>query len=177
MSIWKKILGKTKKEEPKETSETSEEETIEEVETEEDKPLAEYHETLHTGKSTSKKSSSSTTKQSIWRNVDSIEENIDKLHISKAEKPVSNLEKKVDTLISKTKTKHKKTPNVVYVLSNPQPGEVRGDWAVKNEGNIISHHKTKENAIDAARKIAREKDATVMVQNTDGTFSEGFKPK
>jgi hypothetical protein len=71
----------------------------------------------------------------------------------------------------------KKPANVVYVVSNPQPGERRGDWAVRTHGKIYSHHKTKENAIKAARKIAIKKKATVLVQNTDGTFSDGFKPR
>jgi len=71
----------------------------------------------------------------------------------------------------------KKPSNVIYVVSKPQPGEVRGDWAVRSHGKIYSHHKTKLTAIRAARKIARQKDATVMVQNIDGTFSMGFHPK
>jgi hypothetical protein len=71
----------------------------------------------------------------------------------------------------------KKSSNVIYVVSKPQPGQVRGDWAVRSHGKIFSHHRTKDNAIKAARKIAREREATVMVQNTNGKFSVGFKPK
>jgi hypothetical protein len=71
----------------------------------------------------------------------------------------------------------KKPSNVIYVVSKPQPGQVKGDWAVRSHGKIYSHHRKKENAIKQARKIAKERDATVMVQNTDGTFSMGFKPK
>ena len=71
----------------------------------------------------------------------------------------------------------KKPSNVIYVVSKPQPGEVRGDWAVRSHGKIYSHHKTQENAIKAARKIAKQKNATVMIQATDGKFREGFKPK
>lgn len=74
-------------------------------------------------------------------------------------------------------TSSRKPANVIYVVSKPQPGEVRGDWAVRSHGKIYSHHKTKETALRAARKIARKKDATVMVQNIDGTFSRGFKPR
>jgi len=77
----------------------------------------------------------------------------------------------------KKMSEKKKPSNVIYVVSKPQPGQVRGDWAVRSHGKIFSHHRTKENAIKAARKIARQRNATVMVQNTDGTFSEGFKPR
>ena len=86
---------------------------------------------------------------------------------------------KKTTVAEKSKEKEikKKPSNVIYVVSKPQPGEVRGDWAVRSHGKIFSHHKTKENAIKAARKVARKRKATVLVQNTDGTFSDGFKPK
>ena len=73
--------------------------------------------------------------------------------------------------------KERRPSNVIYVVNKPQPGQVRGDWAVRGHGKIYSHHRTKINAVRAARKIARGKDATVMVQRTDGTFSMGFKPK
>ena len=85
------------------------------------------------------------------------------------------------TTVKKTEVKKmsekKKPSNVIYVVSKPQPGQVKGDWAVRSHGKIFSHHRTKENAIKAARKIAKQRNATVMVQNTDGTFSEGFKPR
>jgi len=74
-------------------------------------------------------------------------------------------------------SKAKKAANVIYVVSKPQPGEVRGDWAVRSHGKIYSHHKTKRTAIREARKIAKQRDATVMIQKTDGTFSMGFHPK
>jgi hypothetical protein len=93
-------------------------------------------------------------------------------------------EKQRKTVVEKTiriedeKDKSDRKPsNVIYVVNKPQPGQVRGDWAVRGHGKIYSHHRTKINAIRAARKIARERDATVMVQRTDGTFSMGFKPK
>ncbi|HDD57432.1 MAG TPA: DUF2188 domain-containing protein [Thermoplasmatales archaeon] len=77
----------------------------------------------------------------------------------------------------KMETKDRKPSNVIYVVSKPQPGQVRGDWAVRSHGKIFSHHRTKLAAIKAARRIAKEREATVMVQNTDGTFSMGFKPR
>ena len=84
------------------------------------------------------------------------------------------------TVISKeakeSETK-RKAANVIYVVSKPQPGQVKGDWAVRSHGKIYSHHRTKVNAIKAAREIAKKKDATVLIQNTDGTFSDGFKPR
>jgi len=86
------------------------------------------------------------------------------------------ISKKIE-ITSSTATESKKLANVIYVVSNPQPGQIRGDWAVRSHGKIYSYHRTKINAINNARKIARSRDSTVMVQNTDGTFSIGFKPK
>lgn len=179
MGKWN-IFGKAKKEET--TQETTREATKEaSCEEQTEGPLAEYRETLHTNKKTSNsktKDTSSDVDQRVWRNVDSIEKDVDTLHIRKAQRPVTEVDKKVDKLIEKTKEKHKRKPsNVIYVVSKPQPGEVKGDWAVRSHGKIFSHHKTKEKAIEEARKIAIQKEATVMVQNTDGTFSNGFKPR
>ncbi|HEC95115.1 MAG TPA: DUF2188 domain-containing protein [Thermoplasmatales archaeon] len=91
------------------------------------------------------------------------------------EKTVSS--KKVRSGNSMEETSSRKPSNVIYVVNRPQPGHVRGDWAVRSHGKIYSHHRTKQTAIREARRIAREKEATVMVQNTDGTFSMGFKPR
>jgi hypothetical protein len=185
MVKWK-IFNKSKKEEQTnyQPSEEINEEVTEETLSEEqnDEPLAEYQETLDSGKqistSTTASHFSSDADQRIWRDVNSIEKEVDTLHIKKAQKPVTEVDKKVDKLIEKNKEKHKRKPsNVIYVVSKPQPGEVRGDWAVRSHGKIFSHHKTKEKAIDEARKIAVKREATVMVQNTDGTFSTGFKPR
>ena len=114
MSRWK-LFGKSKQEETPEPEETvTEEKTDETVETDQetkDKPLAEYHETLHSGSSASKKSSSSkkgatgSSDQRVWRDVDGIEDKVDNLHITRAQKPVSELDKTVDKLISKRKKK------------------------------------------------------------------------
>jgi hypothetical protein len=67
--------------------------------------------------------------------------------------------------------------NVIYVLSNPQPGQVRGDWSVIKNGKIYSNHRTKIRAIEQARKIARKHNSTIKVQNIDGLFKESFKPR
>ncbi len=187
MSRWK-LFGKSKSKEDKitEPAETIKEDAEEYIETDQepdDQPLAEHQETLYTGVSTSKKGTAASSDQRIWRDVDAIEENIDTLHITKARKPHSEIEKTVDKIIGKRtintqkSESHRKPSNVIYVVSKPQPGEVRGDWAVRGHGKIFSHHKTKENAINEARKIAKKRNATVMVQNTDGTFSNGFKPR
>lgn len=116
--------------------------------------------------------------QRTWRDVESIERKIDKINNNKLkELPINNsLNKKVDNIII-SKKKHRKPSNVIYVVSKPQPGQVKGDWAVRSHGKIFSHHRTKEVAIKKAREIARERDATVLIQRMDGTFSEGFKPR
>jgi len=72
---------------------------------------------------------------------------------------------------------YKKPANVIYVVSKPQPGQVKGDWAVRSHSKIFSHHRTQENAIKAAKKLAKERNATVMIQSASGAFRDGFKPK
>jgi len=185
MSRWK-IFSRSKEEKIQTTDESKKEENVkpsEETISPENRPLAEYHETLHTGKlNITKKSapviSHQPSDQRIWRDVNAIEDNVDNIHLKKSEKTMPGIDKKVDELIEKTRKKHTRKPsNVIYVVSKPQPGEVKGDWAVRSHGKIYSHHKTKEKAIEEARKIAIKKDATIMVQNTDGTFSTGFKPR
>ena len=116
--------------------------------------------------------------QRRYRDVDSIENNIDHLPKYRIKGVTANTEmdKKVDKILSKNGT-IRKPANVIYVVSKPQPGQVRGDWAVRSHRKIFSHHRKKENAIKVARDIARDRKATVLVQNTDGTFSDGFKPR
>lgn len=114
MGKWK-IFSKSKKEEETagitQATEETNEEVPEEKSTEEqtDQPIAEYHETLHTGKKTSTSKTishtSSNVDQRLWRDVDSIEEDVDTLHTKKAKKPVTEVDKKVDKLISKHKKK------------------------------------------------------------------------
>jgi len=66
---------------------------------------------------------------------------------------------------------------VIYVLINPQPGQVRGDWSVRENGKVYSNHRTKKKAIEEARKVARKFNAIVKVQNMDGLFNKSFKPR
>ena len=137
--------------------------------------IAEYEEILYTNFPA--RGSSDTGDQRIWRDVDSIEKNIDKIDVGKSAVSDKSLDDTVDKILEKSKKSSRKPANVVYVVSRPQPGQVRGDWAVRTHHKIFSHHRTKEKAIDTAREIARDRGATVLVQNTDGTFSDGFKPK
>lgn len=149
--------------------------------------LAEYHETLHSNENIQPRSQPTNQKtdayscQRIWRDVDTISEKIDNLspiQESLTGYKDSALERRIDRIVTSKKDKKAPKPsNVIYVVSKPQPGQVRGDWAVRSHGKIYSYHRKKEKAIEEARKIARDRDATVMVQNTDGTFSEGFKPR
>jgi len=96
----------------------------------------------------------------------------------KGKKPVKKVEETEEkTDESKGEIIYKKPSNVIYVVNKPQPGQVKGDWAVRSHGKIYSHHRTQENAIKQARKIAKQKDATVLIQGVDGKFRDGFKPK
>jgi len=184
MVKWK-IFSKSKEKEEDTISQEetpSEEKTIPEEKDEEnseDKPIAVHHEVLYSDDSKKKKKTRKkiSDEQYIWRDTDKIEKKVDNLHIDKAKKPSTKLDKKVDILIEKNKKIRRKPSNVIYVVNDPQPGQVKGDWAVRGHGKIYSHHRTKENAIKKAREVARERDATVMVQNTDGTFSDVFKPR
>jgi len=92
----------------------------------------------------------------------------------KQKKKLNNIEQKEIKETSKFK---RKTANMIYVVSKPQPGQVKGDWAVRSHSKIYSHHRTKNNAIKAARELARRVNATVLIQNTNGNFSRGFKPR
>ena len=161
------------------TTEEKTEEIVEPEEKTENEPLAEYSEALYTVDSKSK--TKDVSNYGVWRNVKDIENKVDELHIAQARKPVTEIDKKIDRIVGDIELEQtettRKPPNVIYVVNRPQPGQVRGDWAVRGHGKIYSQHRTKEKAIKAARKVAKARDATVMVQNTDGTFSEGFKPR
>ncbi len=186
MAKWK-LLGKPKEKketipEKPDTHQGVEDNTTEEES--ENQPLAEYKEVLYTDSTRSeiiRKDRIDTSKdQRIWRDVKSIEKNVDNIEKIKSKKYVEDLDKKVDRIIEKgilKASKHRKPSNVIYVVSKPQPGQKKGDWAVRSHGKIYSHHRLKKSAIKEARKIAIKKDATVMVQKTDGTFSDGFKPR
>ncbi len=194
LKVLDKLKPKKKEPEPEEepTPPKSEEATQSEtVQDTKESTLAEYHETLHSADVASENKDSSyqregvvSSEQRFWRDVKAIEENVD--NISKHEPKTSEerLGKTVDKILAKTKKKLAKTEkkprkpsNVIYVVSKPQPGQVRGDWAVRSHGKIYSYHRLKESAIKHARNVARERKATVLIQNTDGTFSEGFKPR
>lgn len=166
-----------------ETVSKPEKEVVEEDdEKQEELPILDYKETLYSEEGKQKhpekkeKIEKKELKRTSWESIDTIEENIDTLNQRKFSRKVKGgaLEKKVDKIFKK---KHRKPSNVIYVVSRPQPGQLRGDWAVRSHGKIYSHHRKKVVAIKAAREIAKEKEATVMIQKTDGTFSRGFKPR
>jgi hypothetical protein len=144
--------------------------------------VVEYHETLYSDRPNQHRSNTSFHRKLIFKDVQSVESDIDDID-KEHNVQNGNIEKKVDSILSRDSKKdtkepsHRKPANVIYVVSKPQPGQVKGDWAVRSHYKIFSHHRTKQAAIKNARKIASEKEATVLVQNTDGTFSTGFKPR
>lgn len=145
-----------------------------------DEPVATYHDTLYSKDSAEFKKHSSVQSpvRPLFRDMNGIEKKIDTLSSHRLKSSESPIGKKVDRVLSgKKQSKTRKLPNVIYVVSKPQPGQVKGDWAVRSHQKIYSHHRTKKAAIDAARKVALNREATVLVQNTDGTFSGGFKPR
>jgi hypothetical protein len=86
--------------------------------------------------------------------------------------------KTIEVPIEQMETVNKKPANnVVYVVSKPSEGKGKGDWAVRTHGKIFSTHRTQENAINAAKILAKKRNVTVMIQSKSGAFREGFKPK
>jgi Uncharacterized protein conserved in bacteria (DUF2188) len=194
LKVLDKLKPKKKEPEPEEKPTPPKSEEVAQSETVQDPKeptLAEYHETLHSSDVASENKDSSyqrdgvvLSEQRFWRDVKAIEENVDNISKHEPKMPEAGLGKTVDEILAKTKKKlattekkPRKPSNVIYVVSKPQPGQVRGDWAVRSHGKIYSYHRLKESAIKQARNIARERKATVLIQNTDGTFSEGFKPR
>lgn len=181
----KEDLTEEKEKHPDEITEETKEQEIDtsSKNVQEEEPFAEYTETLYSSTTKRKKTKTKpTTDQRIWRDLNLIEEKIDDLQSSKTKKGLSEIEKRVDRIVTDVQIKKpvisKKSSNIVYVLSQPQAGELKGDWAVERNGEIFSHHKTKDNAIKTARKLAkRKKNGMVMIQNVDGTFDKAFKPK
>ena len=117
MSRWK-IFSRSKEEKIQTIDETKKdqgEKPSEELLNPENKPLAEYHETLHTGKTNITKTatviSHKPSDQRIWRDVNAIEDNVDTIHLKKSEKTLSGIDNKVDELIEKTRHKHSKKPS------------------------------------------------------------------
>jgi len=82
--------------------------------------------------------------------------------------------------MGKKKTKQsklgRKPSRVIYVVNRRRPGQSMGDWAVRMHGKILSHHRLKSVAIKRARIEARKRGFSVLIQNTDGSFGQGFTP-
>ena len=179
-TIFKFFKGKTSN---LDDTDTSQENMVLDENTVQSNPnVVEYRETLYSDRPHQHMSNASFHRKSFFKDVQSVESDVDDID---KERYAQNgtIEKKVDTILSRNPKKvikassHRKPANVIYVVSKPQPGQVKGDWAVRSHYKIFSHHRTKQAAIKNARTIAAEKEATVLVQNTDGTFSTGFKPR
>jgi len=69
------------------------------------------------------------------------------------------------------------THGTIYVVNSSHNDAVKGSWAVKNHKKIFSSHPTKRLALKKARELALKQHTSVLVQNTNGKFSYGFKPK
>lgn len=185
LSLIRKPFKKTKKEKtiPKPTCEESV--VLDQKESNDDQLVTEdaveYREILYSDRPDQVYTKKSYDHKLLFTDVKTLESDIDNIDKKQASENGS-IEKKVDLILSKKKEPVKKPssrkpPNVIYVVSKPQPGQVKGDWAVRSHYKIFSHHRTKQAAIKKARTIALQKEATVLVQNTDGTFSDGFKPR
>lgn len=60
----------------------------------------------------------------------------------------------------------------ILVELDPDAGAREGDWIVRNGpgGEILSRHRTKARAEQAARKERRKRNTDIRKQNTDGTW-------
>ncbi len=142
--------------------------------TDKKKIQSEYHETLYAGQSFSHQSSDVLQ----FRDIQGIESTVDTLGYLSKKHLNSDVERRVDAaLLKQPPMAIRKQAKVLYVVSKPTPGQVHGDWAVRSHGKIYSHHRTKKNAVKKAREIALKRDATVIVQNMDGTFQKSYKPR
>lgn len=46
-----------------------------------------------------------------------------------------------------------------------------GDWDVTHEGQVLSHHYLKDNAVEAGKKVAKaNQPSQLVVHKADGTF-------
>jgi len=63
----------------------------------------------------------------------------------------------------------------IYVKASPTAGQRSGDWAVTTDGGrTISRHRTKDRAMQVARREARKRDTNVRFQNaTTGHWNQG----
>lgn len=85
--------------------------------------------------------------------------------------------KKKETNQAKQKQETPVKTRVIYVVNNASHETRQGPWTVRTKQKTISNHKTKQMAIKKARLLAKKQQGRVLVQNTDGRFSYGFKPK
>ena len=62
-----------------------------------------------------------------------------------------------------------KGPDTHHVVPHPD-----GGWAVKRGGStrIISRHRTKQDAVDSARKLSRRQGTELRIHNKDGKISD-----
>jgi hypothetical protein len=60
----------------------------------------------------------------------------------------------------------KKSGGNVHTVPNGGSG-----WANKVNGEVVSNHRTKENAVDRGRSIARNNESEHVIHNRDGVIS------
>ena len=101
-NLFKKFIPENEDDKKKETKITNKENFKQE-----NKPIAEYKETLYASTKSSKKTNKTTSpnEEIYWRDVGSIEKKIDKIDITHAQKPRNEVDKSVDKIIQKRKKK------------------------------------------------------------------------
>ncbi len=85
--------------------------------------------------------------------------------------------KKNTSSTNNKKTNTKKEPtNIYYVTAREEKGKKVG-WEVKRGGasKITALLKTKEEALDKVRELAKNSEATVMIYKADGTLQDTLK--
>ena len=77
----------------------------------------------------------------------------------------------------KIEKKEEEPVEIIYVVNNGHDKDHDEPWVVKSHTKIYKHATTKQKAIQIARDLARKLKARVLVQNANGKFSYGFKPR
>lgn len=84
---------------------------------------------------------------------------------------------KTNKATKKQRQTQQETHGTIYVVNSSHNDAIKGSWAVKDQKTFFSSHPTKRLALKKAREIALKQHTSVLVQDTHGKFSYGFKPK
>lgn len=100
-----------------------------------------------------------------------------KSHMPYLKKNQDTPKTKKESSPKKKETKKEEPVEIIYVVNNDHDKDHDEPWVIKSHTKIYKHANTKQKAIQIARDLARKLKARVLVQNANGKFSYGFKPR